>query len=353
MYSSTRSYICPHYLYRRHLLRHLYPRYHLYLAVISIPMLRTCTNFRQRPAYAVCLDAEPDEGAGSPVAVRLGTRIEIPCCHDMPTCSVWEAVRATSAAPTYFDPQEITVNPGIKKRFLDGALYYNNPIHTLREVIEPLDLGIWDQNIGYISIGTGMPSDEERELARNSWRTTTNWIVSRAVKTLGSLPNTPISTLRRFLEGHPGLDLEDILDCTMAYNAHVSFERMSSNGQPKKYFRFDCDATLRGDAYRLRMTRIDAYQEMNDISQVTRKYLEDVSVSALIRECAAGLLLTESSKEQGEESKRRGKKREQGEKEEEGDEQEETKKRAKQKMNNFSAKSVLPSYPSSVREAIS
>ncbi|OBT85481.1 hypothetical protein VE02_06195 [Pseudogymnoascus sp. 03VT05] len=40
-------------------------------------------------------------------------------------CKVWEACRATSAAPTFFDP--VQIGP-YKQSFIDGGLGYNNPI---------------------------------------------------------------------------------------------------------------------------------------------------------------------------------------------------------------------------------
>jgi len=66
-------------------------------------------------------------------------------------CKVWEACRATSAAPTYFDPVEI--GPA-KQQFVDGGLTHNNPIFlALREASET-----WpdrSSNAVFVSIGTG------------------------------------------------------------------------------------------------------------------------------------------------------------------------------------------------------
>jgi predicted acylesterase/phospholipase RssA len=43
-------------------------------------------------------------------------------------CTVWEAARATSAAPLYFDPISFGVPP---MKYIDGALRYNNPVRVL------------------------------------------------------------------------------------------------------------------------------------------------------------------------------------------------------------------------------
>jgi len=46
--------------------------------------------------------------------------------HSPSTCAIWEAGRATSAAPTFFKPIKIKIpRPGAT--FVDGGLAYNNP----------------------------------------------------------------------------------------------------------------------------------------------------------------------------------------------------------------------------------
>ena len=64
---------------------------------------------------------------------------------------VWEAARASSAAPYYFDP--------FKERLIDGGVMANNP--TLDSMAEILRQGEWEgkrANIGLVlSIGTGIP----------------------------------------------------------------------------------------------------------------------------------------------------------------------------------------------------
>ena len=64
-------------------------------------------------------------------------------------CTIWEAGRATSAAPTFFDP--ITFSNG--GTFRDGALRDNNPIYELMHEVEAEASGLEIASI--ISIGTG------------------------------------------------------------------------------------------------------------------------------------------------------------------------------------------------------
>ncbi|KAI1078403.1 acyl transferase/acyl hydrolase/lysophospholipase [Whalleya microplaca] len=237
---------------------------------------------RQRqviPAYVVCLDAHPvaaDIQTPSPLAVRLGTTPGI--YHDASSCMVWDAsaVRATSAAPTYFKPQKITVGHEVRE-FLDGGLHYNNPIETVSSVIETLNLGSPD--IGYISIGTGT-SAEEREHAKNYWRPVNYWAISQAVWWFGYVPKTPANSLRRYLH-RTNQGLKDILGNAKAESAHVVFQNAVGT---KTYFRFNCDETL--DGYQLLMTALDKHEDMGKIENTTRQYLRRPEIHRLVTECA-------------------------------------------------------------------
>jgi predicted acylesterase/phospholipase RssA len=64
-------------------------------------------------------------------------------------CKVWEACRATSAAPTFFD--SITIGRR-KQKFADGGMVYNNPVEQVHQEAETLWPG---QEKLLISIGTG------------------------------------------------------------------------------------------------------------------------------------------------------------------------------------------------------
>jgi predicted acylesterase/phospholipase RssA len=70
------------------------------------------------------------------------------------TCAIWEAARATSAAPTYFKAMEIEEpEPGIT--YVDGGLGFNNPSQLARQEAAR----IWPKSTSHtlVSIGTGYP----------------------------------------------------------------------------------------------------------------------------------------------------------------------------------------------------
>ena len=67
-------------------------------------------------------------------------------------CPIWQACRATSAAPTFFPPMYIGTPP---TAYVDGGLGYNNPVRALMEESSH----IWppERKIGCIvSVGTGV-----------------------------------------------------------------------------------------------------------------------------------------------------------------------------------------------------
>ena len=66
-------------------------------------------------------------------------------------CKIWEAARATSAAPTFFKRIEI----GQKQPFIDGGIGRNNPSQVVLDEAKAL---FGARQIGcLVSIGTGQP----------------------------------------------------------------------------------------------------------------------------------------------------------------------------------------------------
>ncbi|CAE6449103.1 unnamed protein product [Rhizoctonia solani] len=98
-------------------------------------------------AFVCALSSENMEGT-IPTHFRTYESVWNPA----PNCKIWEAARATSAAPTFFKP--ITIDDGgIPRKFVDGGVGVNNP--TERVLAEAKDL-FPEANISCIlSIGTG------------------------------------------------------------------------------------------------------------------------------------------------------------------------------------------------------
>ena len=71
-------------------------------------------------------------------------------------CKIWEAARATTAAPTFFKRMTIVDDGGAREDFLDGGLCFNNPAQlVLNEAFTCFGAA---SKLGcLISIGTGHP----------------------------------------------------------------------------------------------------------------------------------------------------------------------------------------------------
>jgi len=70
-------------------------------------------------------------------------------------CTIWEAGRATSAAPTFF--KRICIgDPGLQEEFIDAAMGCNNPVRYLIEEAER-EFGPMRNVSCIVSIGTGKP----------------------------------------------------------------------------------------------------------------------------------------------------------------------------------------------------
>ncbi len=73
---------------------------------------------------------------------------------------LWQAIRASSAAPTYFAPQMIDVGEGLRAAFVDGGVSMaNNPAFTLLMVATlggfPFHWPTGEDKILLVSVGTG------------------------------------------------------------------------------------------------------------------------------------------------------------------------------------------------------
>ena len=74
--------------------------------------------------------------------------------HQTVNCKIWEAARATSATPTFFE--HIVINgPGTSQPYVDGGMGCNNPI---AQVLEEAELVFPSRQVAcVISIGSGQP----------------------------------------------------------------------------------------------------------------------------------------------------------------------------------------------------
>lgn len=155
----------------------------------------------------------------------------------MDDCAIWQACRATTAAPTFFPPVLIG-DPPIE--YVDGALGRNNPIRAVVDEAKK----VWpSREFGCIlSIGTGIPSSVD---------------VGRTIKplmeTLKSISTEAEETAREF-----GTEMEHQL----GINQDV-------------YFRFNVQ-------HGLEKVALQEWKKLEEIRIATRVYLNSV-LSSLVK----------------------------------------------------------------------
>jgi predicted acylesterase/phospholipase RssA len=152
-------------------------------------------------------------------------------------CTIWEAARATSAAPTFFDP----VNIG-GQSFVDGATGLNNPVEVVLEEAKSIWINAISRIQCVVSIGTGVPNFERF-----------GDDVKEVVETLIAISTETEDTERRFLQSHESLGLSG------------------------RYFRYNVDKGL-GEI------GLDEHNEVNWIIRATESYLEEPRVKNTIKD---------------------------------------------------------------------
>ncbi|QKD57463.2 acyl transferase/acyl hydrolase/lysophospholipase [Fusarium oxysporum Fo47] len=193
--------------------------------------------------------------------------------HTGINCEVWKASRATSAAPTCFPPQDIGT-----ASYVDGGLGFNNPIQTISDEYKHLGFqDVDEKRITYVSIGTGKPSNNELDRARQFWRQrpkSFRW--SALQRFLAFLPpHTREAQLAGYLKAQKAWNV--LLDLAEEENAHLSFQIAVGQDPPgtKRYFRFNCDKEfdVLDDGRGLCDIALDGYEDLQNIEDVTNMYL--------------------------------------------------------------------------------
>lgn len=131
-----------------------------------------------------------------------------------------DAARATSAAPTYFEPEPVTDVAGKKTRILvDGGVFNNDP--AMSAYVEAVKLGHAADDITVISLGTGYLT---RPFAYNEAR---NW---GALGWIDPRKGAPILSVMMHGQAHSTGHHLDML--------------LNADGKPKRYHRLDIALTM-------------------------------------------------------------------------------------------------------------
>ncbi|CAE6409302.1 unnamed protein product [Rhizoctonia solani] len=158
------------------------------------------------------------------------------------TCEIWEAGRATSAAPSYFPPIKLKDEYGQLRSYIDGGLGYNNPskelLNEARDVFGP------EHTIGcFLSIGTGVDR------------------------------NTGFQDVRRLNSAYDAFK-------AIALNSEQAHRELNEyfSRTPGVYFRFNAGARLvgpNGDEDFAKQVALEDWHKMDQIENLTSQYLRE------------------------------------------------------------------------------
>lgn len=150
------------------------------------------------------------------------------------SCCIWEAARATSAAPLFFEPTRLSGGATGGATFVDGALHLNNPITEVVREAESLWPGTKLKSI--VSIGTGWIDPKGLDISQLRCH--------NIIKTCIDLALNSHNEAQKFVRSNTGKELAD---------AGI-------------YYRFDVD---RG----IDTVELDQWQKLDDVDAFTQAYL--------------------------------------------------------------------------------
>ncbi|KAJ7109063.1 acyl transferase/acyl hydrolase/lysophospholipase, partial [Mycena crocata] len=168
------------------------------------------------------------------------------------SCTIWQAARATSAAPTFFK-RALIGPPTRPEPFIDGGVGQNNPTEQLLSEAEAIFPG---QKVAcLISIGTGQPGTIEVRKPG---------VFERNVVAVG--------TIKAMV--------------AMATDCEETAERMEKRfeDRPKTYFRFNVD---RG----LQKVKLGDWDRMNEVAAHTRQYMQVNEVGRRLDDAVRAMLV--------------------------------------------------------------
>ncbi|KAL6414269.1 kinesin light chain [Ilyonectria robusta] len=203
-----------------------------------------------RPACKAFVCAVPQQDVRARSGPRLFRTYNV---RNNPTfdCTVWEASRATSAAPTYFDSIAIG-DEGEQETFVDGGLGYNNPIEQVLEEASRIFPG--RKVACVVSIGTGL---------------------ARAIQFPASPKTSPTKLISALTK--------------MATESDTTAEKVQKRFREIKgtYFRFNVDRGLSG-------IKLEEWENLGDVRTYTTGYMQQDTISSHIDAVVTSLLASKA-----------------------------------------------------------
>ena len=171
-------------------------------------------------------------------------------------CTIWEACRATSAAPSYFEPIKIG-DDGEQETFVDGGLGYNNPVEQVLE--EARRIFPRRKVACVVSVGTG-------------------------VANVIAFPDSPKTSPVKLINALKYMATESD---TMAEKMHGRFQNVKDT-----YFRFSVDRGLQGIG-------LEEWKELSNVRTFTTEYLNQRIISEQVNQVVRALLASKVVSQEG------------------------------------------------------
>jgi predicted acylesterase/phospholipase RssA len=201
--------------------------------------------------------------------------------HNSSNCTIWQAGRATSAAPTFFKPIKIeTPSPG--GTFVDGGLLHNNPSELALLEAEK----IWPRTKKFclVSLGTGRLSAVRLvEAQSTSTSQESDGTRMSAVSGFFTSAKSPVSGGIAALEKIAEACMQLV---TRSEHIHQSVFRQSESTDPEKkfpYIRFNVERDMQDIGFQ-------EWYKMEEMAAHTAAYMEDGEGERRSNECVQILM---------------------------------------------------------------
>lgn len=205
-------------------------------------------------------------------------------------CAIWQAARATTAAPTYFKPAFVEIpQPG--GWYIDGGLKRNNPSAVPLEEAR----NHWEsvERFCVVSIGTGrqktamfIKSSKEKSGIYSETASSTSW-ASALTSVISKLPGQKtahrISRMGPSILALEAFAKELVKMSTSAEDTHEDMLKLTSYDSRVSYHRFNVQ---RG----LDQIGLEEWAKKFELGASTRGYLEGKDTQIAIEKCACDLI---------------------------------------------------------------
>jgi predicted acylesterase/phospholipase RssA len=205
-------------------------------------------------------------------------------------CALWQAARATSAAPTFFKPMSVD-RPRPPIAYVDGGMGYNNP----SEVALNEARRIWPEctQFGLVSIGTGRSKANSIQLSNPADASPED--LQFLINNIKSyIPNVVIRSWKTAKNLTPGvnalIEMASAL-AKLATNSEDVHQRIERESRSKQfaYFRFNVPRDV-GDI------GLGDWNKASDLAAHTNNYMQEAEAEERKGHCVKFLLSTSSSR---------------------------------------------------------